>query len=88
MTTMTLDAVMDSASLAPQPDDAAEQRDSTDKILSLLSELSANQQEVLRLKFQHGLSYREISSVTGLTETNVGFLIHVGIKKLRELLQP
>lgn len=87
MTTMTLDAVMDSASLAPQPDDAAEQRDSTDKILSLLSELSANQQEVLRLKFQHGLSYREISSVTGLTETNVGFLIHVGIKKLRELLK-
>ena len=87
MTTMTLDAVMESASLGPQPDDAAEQQDSVDKILSLLAELSANQQEVLRLKFQHGLSYREISAVTGLTETNVGFLIHVGIKRLRELLK-
>lgn len=87
MTTMTLEAVMESASLDTQPDDAAEQQDSVDKILSLLAELSSNQQEVLRLKFQHGLSYREISSVTGLTETNVGFLMHVGIKRLRELMK-
>ena len=86
MTTMTLDAVMESASLGPPPDDAAEQQDSVDKILSLLAELSSNQQEVLRLKFQHGLSYREISAITGLTETNVGFLIHIGIKRLRERL--
>ena len=86
MTTMTLDAVMESVGTDPQPDDAAEQRDSTEKILSLLAELSPNQQEVLRLKFQHSLSYREISTITGLTETNVGFLIHVGIKRLRELM--
>lgn len=87
MTTMTLDAVMESVSLDPQPDDVAEQRDSTDKILSLLAELSANQQEVMRLKFLFGLSYREISSITGLSETNVGFLIHVGIKRLREMMK-
>ena len=86
MTTMTLDAVMESPGCEPQPDHTAEQRDSTEKILSLLAELSANQQEVLRLKFQHGLSYREISTITGLSETNVGFLIHVGIKRLRERL--
>ena len=86
MTTMTLEAVADSVGNEPQPDHAAEQRDSTEKILSLLAELSPNQQEVLRLRFQHGLSYREISSVIGLTETNVGFLIHVGIKRLRELM--
>ena len=52
----------------------------------LMAGLPPNQQEVLRLKFQHSLSYREISSITGLSETNVGFLIHVGIKRLRELL--
>lgn len=87
MTTMTLDAVLESPSCEPQPDLVAEQQDSTDKVLSLLAELSANQQEVLRLKFLFGLSYREISSITGLSETNVGFLIHVGIKRLRELLK-
>jgi len=48
-----------------------------------LRRLSVNQQEVLRLKFQHGLSYRQIAEVTRLTVTNVGFLIHAGLKKLR-----
>ena len=85
MTTMTLDAVMESAGFDPPPDAAAEQHDSTVHILSLMTGLPANQQEVLRLKFQHSLSYREISAITGLSETNVGFLIHVGIKRLREL---
>jgi RNA polymerase sigma-70 factor (ECF subfamily) len=87
MTTMTLDAVMDSVSLDQQPDDAAEQRDETIHILQLMRDLPPNQQEVLRLKFQHSLSYREISTITGLSETNVGFLIHVGIKRLREMMK-
>ncbi|MEZ6147070.1 MAG: sigma factor-like helix-turn-helix DNA-binding protein [Planctomycetaceae bacterium] len=38
------------------------------------------------MKFQHGLSYREIAAVTDLTATNVGFLIHTGLKRLREQL--
>ena len=86
MTTMTLDAVMDSVSFDPQPDAVAEDRDDTVHILTLLANLPHNQQEVLRLKFQHSLSYHEISNITGLSETNVGFLIHVGIKRLRERL--
>ena len=63
---------------------AAEQSDSISLILSEISLLTANQQECIRLKFQHGLSYREIGAVTGLTATNVGFLIHIGLKRVRE----
>ena len=48
--------------------------------------LPPNQREVIRLKFQNDLSYREIAEVTQLTETNVGFLLHTGLKKLRALL--
>jgi RNA polymerase sigma factor (sigma-70 family) len=51
-----------------------------------LARLSANQQEVIRLKFQQGLKYREIAAVTGLSVSNVGFLIHTGLKKLRAAL--
>jgi len=29
------------------------------------------------------MSYREIAAVTSLSETNVGYLIHVGIQTLR-----
>ena len=45
-----------------------------------------NQQECIRLKFQGGLSYKQISRVTNLTVTNVGFLIHTGLKTLRQRL--
>ena len=50
----------------------------------LLKKSAANQQEVIRLKFQDDLSYREISRITTLSVSNVGFLIHTGIKTLRQ----
>lgn len=68
------------------PAHAVEQTDTTSRVLKLLSHLPANQREAIRLKFQGGLSYRQISEVTGLSESNVGFLIHTGLKTLREKL--
>jgi len=55
-------------------------------VLKMLARLPENQQEVIRLKFQHQMSYREISRITGHSESNVGFLIHRGIKSIREML--
>jgi RNA polymerase sigma-70 factor (ECF subfamily) len=49
--------------------------------------LPDNQQEVVRLKFQNGLSYREISCITKLSVSNVGYLIHTAIQKIRAELQ-
>ena len=71
----------------PSPAMAAEQRESTSQVLRLLTALPRNQQEVVRLKFQNGLSYQEISNVTKLTVTNVGFLIHTAIKTLRHRIK-
>jgi RNA polymerase sigma factor (sigma-70 family) len=70
----------------PGPDEAAEAKETAARILAHLAELSDNQQECLRLKFQHGLSYREIAAVMDLSVSNVGFLIHTGLKKLRQRL--
>lgn len=64
----------------------SEERDEYDRVLIMLETLSENQQECIRLKFQHDLSYREIAQITGLTVTNVGFQIHAGLKKIRESL--
>jgi RNA polymerase sigma factor (sigma-70 family) len=63
-----------------------EQQESTDQVLRFMDRLSENQREVVRLKFQSGLSYREIAAVTQLSVTNVGVLLHTAIKKLREEL--
>ena len=71
----------------PTPDREAERRDSHAHVLAALTGLPKNQQEVVRLKFQHGRSYDEISRVTQLTVTNVGFLIHTAIRTLRHQLR-
>ena len=75
------------ASQEPTPAMAAEHRETARQVLRLLEMLPPNQQEVIRLKFQNELSYQEISNVTRLTVTNVGFLIHTAIKTIRQQLR-
>ncbi len=71
----------------PSPAACLESRDTAASLLQLLENLSPNQREVIRLKFQSDLSYKEIAEITQLSVTNVGFLLHTGLKKLRVLLQ-
>ena len=68
---------------APGPASLAEQRDSHAQLMCLMRELPVKQQEVVRLKFQNGMSYKEIATVTELTVTNVGFLLHTALTSLR-----
>ncbi|MBA4148984.1 MAG: sigma-70 family RNA polymerase sigma factor [Verrucomicrobia bacterium] len=72
------------ASEEPSPAMAAEKKETATQLLQLVGSLPPNQCEAIRLKFQGGLSYAEISQVTGHSVTNVGFLIHTGIKTLRQ----
>ena len=69
------------------PDEMLERRETAGRLMSLLDRLPDNQQEVIRLKFQNDLSYREIADITGHSVSNVGFLLHTGIKRLRELMK-
>jgi RNA polymerase sigma factor (sigma-70 family) len=69
-----------------QPDQQAVHDERLTEVMRYLDRLSPNQREVILLKFQQGLSYQEITGVTGLTSGNIGFLIHTGLKRLRELL--
>lgn len=78
------DAVPDPT--AGDPADSALRRDTSDQVQHQLNRLSENQQEVVRLKFEGGLSYREIADVTGLSVSNVGFLLHTAISTLKERL--
>ncbi len=75
------------ASADPPPSDAAEQGEARSQALALLETLPDNQREVIRLKFQNGLSYREISRITNLSVSNVGVLIHTAIKTMRRQFQ-
>lgn len=82
--------VLEKRSQAPEPStefrepaEIVEQSQSADVVLGLLARLPEKQQEVVRLKFQAGLSYAEIASTTGNSLSNVGYLIHTAIKTMR-----
>lgn len=65
---------------------AAQARESGSRVVEAVALLPDNQQEVLRLRFTDGLSYKDIAAVTGLSVSNVGYLIHVAVKTIREKL--
>jgi len=68
------------------PAERADLTERVDQVYVALNRLSENQREVIVLKFEQGLSYEEISEVTGLSSGNVGFLLHTGLKRLRTFL--
>lgn len=68
------------------PDQAMDQSERMELVMRYLDRLSENQKTVILMKFRDGHSYLEICEKTGLTSGNVGFLIHAGLKRLRELL--
>ena len=69
------------------PAKEAVRQDTLNAVTNLLTTLPGKQQEVIRLKFQNELSYKQISSITKLSVSNVGYLIHTGIRTLRQRLR-
>lgn len=57
------------------------------QLLESMQQLSARHRDIIALKFGANMTNREIANITGLTEQNVGVLLHRGIKKLRKTMQ-
>lgn len=76
------------ASADADPAGVVENRDGASTARQALLQLPENQQEVIRLRFQEGLSYKEIAEVTGRSVNHVGVLIHNAIKVIRKTLNP
>ena len=61
-----------------------DEKQTVSEILMVVQTLPKNQREVIYLKFQCDLSYKEISDITKLSVTNVGFLIHTAVRNIRQ----
>ena len=82
--------MQDQAALAspmPGPDVSAQHHDLLEQLPGMMNRLPRQQREVIRLKFQQHLSYKEIAEALELSVSNVGFLLHTGIQSLRQDLQ-
>ncbi len=66
------------------PSKAMEQNQEYQVVNQIFQKLTMNEKEAIRLKFQEGLSYKQISEVTGHSVSYIGVLIHEGLKKIKQ----
>ena len=84
MTTLE-DAHLDALSVEQQhPVEALQRQENLSTVLGIIQSLPSKQQEVIRLKFQGGLSYKEISKITSLSVSHVGVILHESVVAIRK----
>src|SRR5438105_12976013 len=66
----------------PMPYQRIEEEEASGFLMRITATLPPRQQEVLRLKFQNDLSYKQIAEITKTTADSVGVLIHTALKTL------
>lgn len=76
------EAGSESTSQTTTPSAAIEHRELVALVHDRMEKLTANQRDCIALKLVHGKSYKQISTITGLSVSNVGFQIHQGLKRL------
>jgi RNA polymerase sigma factor (sigma-70 family) len=75
------------ADTQPLPDAYLERMEAIGQTRLCLEELNARSRELVRLKFEEGLSYKEISERTQLSISNVGYLLHHALRDLGDALK-
>jgi RNA polymerase sigma-70 factor (ECF subfamily) len=69
------------------PDDRLERSERDVRLAELVAALPERERELVRLKFQAGLSYRQIEEITGISQGNIGYFIHKAVKGMKEQWQ-
>ena len=72
---------------SPPADAGAELSEEAARVRAALERLRPRLRELLILKVREQKSYKEIAQITGLSVTNVGFLLHEGMKELGKELR-
>jgi RNA polymerase sigma factor (sigma-70 family) len=82
-----LDESYESPSRKLLPNEELEKKEERELLNNSLKQLSEEEQELIRLKFSARLNNRQIASMTGMSESNVGVKLYRTLKKLRGNLQ-
>jgi len=79
-------AASESADPQPLPDEQIARWEGIGLVRLSVETIDARSRELIRLKFNEELSYKEISARTGLTLGNVGYLLHHALKAIADEL--
>jgi RNA polymerase sigma-70 factor (ECF subfamily) len=82
-----IDQVAQQPSAAPLPEQMAIFSEEQTLLLAAIADLSERERELLALKYGAGLTNREIAVLAGLSESNVGTILHRSITRLRSVLK-
>ncbi|HWV94383.1 MAG TPA: sigma-70 family RNA polymerase sigma factor [Vicinamibacterales bacterium] len=66
------------------PEDEAVRHSDGERLAALLQSLPERERELLAMKYGAGMTNRAIATATGLTESNVGTIVHRAVLTLRE----
>ena len=69
------------------PDHQLVRGEREERLVKMVAELPERERELVRLKFQVGLSYKEIEEITGISQGNIGYFLHRAVKELKERWQ-
>ena len=78
-----LEAARSIASPAHSPEDAAMLSSEAQRLATLLATLPERDRELLALKYGAEMTNRAIARLTGLSESNVGTIVHRAVEALR-----
>lgn len=70
----------------PLPEESVVAAENRRCLLAAVAQLDERQRDLIGLKFGAGLGNQEIAGLTGLSEGNVGVILHRALSRLRELL--
>jgi RNA polymerase sigma-70 factor (ECF subfamily) len=77
---------LDTTDPQPLPDEQITRLENIGLVRLCLENLDKRSRELVRLKFNEGLSYKEISARTGLTSGHVGYILHHALKAVADEL--
>lgn len=83
---LSLEALRGQHAPDPSPEEICIQNSLEDELLQVLPKLKDRERELLGLKYGGGLTNRQIASLVGLTEQNVGVILYRAVKRLRQLM--
>lgn len=80
---VSIDSLFNLISNEPDPQECVIANMNRQELLKGLGKLTDRQRNIIALKFWAGLTNRYISSITGLSESNVGVILYRAIRQLR-----
>jgi len=84
---LTIEEIHDHPAHNPTPEEALIESENCHELLSAMVILNERERDLLGLKFASRFTNRQISELTGLSESNVGVIVYRAIHKLRKELQ-